>query len=404
MSGPKRFLLATGESHPTHRADVRVLFGESLPALGIETDLVAVRDGDARPWGGGRAMLRAPSRVADLLQQLSLFRLCLGGYDGLIVRDKPVLALIGYLAARLARIPFCYWMSFPLPAAFLALARTGDGSVGRARRAWLWLRGTAGRLILERFLIHRVDWLFVQSDVMARELRDVGLAHERVSAVPMGVDPDALPPPADALPPALRGCRLGVYLGTLDRVRRPELMVDAAVKVGAVHPDFKLLVIGDADDPGSRGWLARYAESIGASDRVHFTGRVPFAEGIALARHAVLGLSPFPRGPLLDSASPTKAIEYLACGIPVVCNDQPDQKAVVERSGGGVIVPMTSDGFADGMLGLLADADAVVRARRPGASGSGGIVPTRCSGARRRRTAHDHRRHPAGTRTALGQR
>jgi glycosyltransferase involved in cell wall biosynthesis len=366
MPARRRFLLSTAEAHPTHRADVRVLFGEALPALGVRTDLVALQEGDARPWGGGEALLRPPSRLADLRQQLSLFGLCRRGYDGLIVRDKPVLGLIGWLAARLARIPFCYWMSFPLPAAFLEIARTDDRSVGRARRAWLWLRGSLGNAILYRFLVHRADWLFVQSDVMARELRDAGLRHDRVDAVPMGVAADALPAPAPVLPAGLEGRRLAVYLGTLDRARRPELLVDAAMEVARRVPGFTLVVIGEAEDPDARGWLRRYAESVGALGCVHFTGRVPFEQGIAIARHAEVGLSPFPRGPLLDSASPTKAIEYLACGIPVVCNDQPDQREVVERSGGGLIVPLDAAGFADGIVRLLADpADA----RRRGEAG-----------------------------------
>jgi hypothetical protein len=40
-----RVLYATAESHPTYRPDVRVLFGESLPAAGIDVDLMAVVEG-----------------------------------------------------------------------------------------------------------------------------------------------------------------------------------------------------------------------------------------------------------------------------------------------------------------------------------------------------------------------
>lgn len=366
MPGARRFLYATAESHPTHRADVRVLFGEALPALGVRTDLVALAAGEPRDWPGGRAFLAAPHALADLFQQLSLLYRCFGGYDGLIVRDKPVLALFGWLAARLARIPFVYWMSFPLPAAFLQLARQPDGSIGRLRRAWLWLRGTLGHLVLYRFLIHRVDWLFVQSEVMERELRSQGLSHDRVTPVPMGVDLDRLPAPAAELPEALRGRRLAVYLGTLDRARNPEVLVDAAMIVARRYPDFRLIVIGEADEPSARGWLRTYAERVGAGEWTWFTGRVPFDDGVALARHAEVGLSPFPRGELLESASPTKAVEYLACMIPVVCNDQPDQARLIEQSGGGLIVPLDAAGFAAGIEALLSDPEAARQRARAG--------------------------------------
>ena len=41
-SSPLRVLLATAESHPTHRPDVAVLFGRMLPALGVQVDLLAL--------------------------------------------------------------------------------------------------------------------------------------------------------------------------------------------------------------------------------------------------------------------------------------------------------------------------------------------------------------------------
>jgi glycosyltransferase involved in cell wall biosynthesis len=360
LSRRPRFLLATAEAHPTHRSDVRVLFGKSLPECGIDVDLLAVIEGDAPApaWPAGRGIhLRARSRpafiLADLWQQLSLFWLCLRGYDGLVVRDKPILGLIGYLAARLAGIPYCYWMSFPLPEAYLGLSRRSDGGIGRLRRAHLWLRGTLGGLIVHRILMRRADWLFVQSVVMERELRAKGLDHDRVTPVPMGVDVDAMPPACEDLPEALKGRRLGVYLGTLDRSRRPELLVETALQVAKRQPDFTLMVIGEADEPSDRGWLRRHAEAAGALPWMHFTGQVPYATGIGLARRAEVGLSPFLRSELLESASPTKAVEYLACGLPVVCNDQPDQEWVVRQSGGGLIAPLSAEGFADAVLRIL---------------------------------------------------
>ncbi|HLS55619.1 MAG TPA: hypothetical protein VK052_06060, partial [Zeimonas sp.] len=93
-----RFLFATAETHPTHRADVRVLFGKYLPTFGVDSDLVAPtpRSADLPAWGGGRLLTvgfeSKPGLIlADLAQQISLFWRCMRGYDGLIVRDKPFL-------------------------------------------------------------------------------------------------------------------------------------------------------------------------------------------------------------------------------------------------------------------------------------------------------------------------
>lgn len=366
-----RILYATAEEHPTHRVDVRVLFGQALPAAGVAVDLVAVESAAAAPdeWPGGRrASLRAGGRLAamlgDLALQCTLPWRVRGGYDALVVRDKPVLGAIGWLAARAARVPFCYWMSYPLPEHYLWLA--GQPGMGRLRRAWLRLRGRAGLACLRRLLVPRSDWLFVQTDAMERVQRaHGGLDHDRVTAVPMGVDVGAIPPPAP-LPEPLRGRRVAVYLGTLDRARRPEILVDAAMIVARHHPDFTMLIIGEADEPSDRGWLRAYAERIGAGDAVHFTGRVPFATGLGMARNAVVGLSPVPRTDLTEVGSPTKAIEYLACGVPVIANDQPDQALVVGQGGGGLIAGLDAESFARAILELLDDPD---RARAYAESG-----------------------------------
>lgn len=359
---PIRILFATAETFPTHRPDVRVLFGETLPAHGVAVDLLAMASPDARPadWQAGRAHLgRASSRLGllagDLWQQISLLWRCGGGYRALVVRDKPVLGVIGFVAARLWRVRYFYWMSYPMPASYLAIARRPAGSIGRLRRAWNLVRGHLGQFILDRILVPRSDWLFVQSDEMLRSLRAHGLSHDRASAVPMGVDVDAIPAPAEHLPEALRGRRLGVYLGTLDRSRDPELLVDSAMRVAARHPDFTLLIVGEAEEPSDRGWLADYAKRAGSGQSVQFTGWVPYSDGLALARHALFGVSPIPRTPLTEVGSPTKAVEYIACGLPVVANDQPDQAHVVRESGGGVLVPLDADGLARGMNEILDD-------------------------------------------------
>ena len=396
MLSPLRVLLATAESHPTHRPDVAVLFGRMLPALGVQVDLLALGstepavdraspgasvDSDApSTWTAGRAHLRrvrgsVPAPVRDFLQQWQLFALCRQECDLLIVRDKPVLGVIGWLAARMAGVPFCYWMSYPLPEHYLWLAARRDAPVSRVRRLWLRCRGALGQQILARVLVPRADWLFVQSQAMLDGLRAGPLQHDRVSAVPMGVDLTHLPEPATILPEGLRDdlpvasgqanhpAPWAVYLGTLDRARGLEMLIDATLAVARRRPDFRLLVIGEADEPADVGALREAAERAGALPWMYFTGRLPPQQALALARRAQIGVSPVPRTPLTEVGSPTKAVEYIACGLAVVCNDQPDQAQVVRASGGGRVVAFAAQAFAEAILELL-DADPLERAQQ----------------------------------------
>ena len=68
---------------------------------------------------------------------------------------------------------------------------------------------------------------------------------------------------------------------------------------------------------------------------------------------AEIGLSPFPRGFLLDMASPTKAVEYMAFGLPVVANNNPDQARVIQESDAGICVELTPKSFAKSVIYLL---------------------------------------------------
>jgi glycosyltransferase involved in cell wall biosynthesis len=220
------------------------------------------------------------------------------------------------------------------------------------------------------------DHVFVQSPAMLEHLRGKGLRHQRVTPVPMGVDMDAIPAGVEAGSPAPGASPSAVYLGTLNRLRRRELeaMVDAARQVAEKVPGFVLLIVGESEAQNELGMLERYAEENGAAHCTRFFGWQPHEEGLAIASRASVGLSPIPRSELFDMGSPTKAIEYMALGLPVVCNNQPDQEQVVRESGGGYSVEMSASAFADAILRLLRNPD---EARAMGKAGKAWVAEHR---------------------------
>jgi glycosyltransferase involved in cell wall biosynthesis len=91
------------------------------------------------------------------------------------------------------------------------------------------------------------------------------------------------------------------------------------------------------------------------ADRLIFTGHLPLARALSYVRRADVCLSPCPAHPLLVVGTPTKLVEYLAMGRPVVANDHPDQREVLEASGAGVITDLSPEGFAEAIAILLSD-------------------------------------------------
>jgi len=64
-------------------------------------------------------------------------------------------------------------------------------------------------------------------------------------------------------------------------------------------------------------------------------------------------VSPFFPTPILDSTSPTKLVEYMALGIPVLANDHPEQRQILHESRAGVCVPWGARFFARGAEWLI---------------------------------------------------
>src|SRR5690606_21972244 len=146
-----------------------------------------------------------------------------------------------------------------------------------------------------------------------------------------------------------------VYLGTLKRIRRLDFMIRSFAAVVKKQPDAKLLVIGKGDQDSDLQWLKEIAEQEEISSSVIFTGHVDMEDGWEFIRRADVCLSPYYPMPILLSTSPTKLVEYMAMGKPVVANDHPEQSLVIRESGAGLCTQWDEQKFASAILAVLAD-------------------------------------------------
>jgi glycosyltransferase involved in cell wall biosynthesis len=370
-----RLLYLTRENHPSTRPDLAVLFGRELHKQGIETHLVANGDPACR-WPAGPATIEPAAGGASRL--LSAFRtlfrlgsLAKGPVDAIQTRDRFFGALWALLVARRSGKPFFYWMSLPFPEAWLQIGRdagpTRKGVRGWAYRLRWWLRGAFAHLVLYRWVLPRADHVFAQSSAMADALERHGVERSRLTPVPMGVDMAEMSKVA-ASPddPRVAGRRYVVYLGALERARQPELLIDAFAIVHRADPEIRLVLAGDSQDPADRSWLEGLIRAQGLESHVVITGWLPPQQARAYVRGGLVAWATCPRGVVYDMASPTKVAEYLALGVPVIANDQPDQVFVLQQTRGGLCVPFTAEAFADATLQLLDDPD---RARAMGQEG-----------------------------------
>jgi len=388
---PFRLLVLSSDTFPPERVDVSVLFGEELSSRGHTIDWILQSGTEcSQPyvaeWGSGHVWVaradrgdslwrRVRKHFASILHDARVFGLLRrGAYDAVEVKDKFVSALFTVLAARLYRKRFIYWLSYPFPEEYLLRARDGT-----ARYPLLYrIRGKFSGLLLYRVLLPAADHVFVQSEQMRRNVASHGIPLEKMTAVPMGFSAPQFQPAGAtrSVIPAGEPCFL--YLGSLAKSRRVDFLLRVLSRVRRKKPDVKLYLVGCADDPRDEQELVSEARALGVLDAVVFTGHLPRAEALRYVQDADVCVSPLYPTPVFEAASPTKLIEYMAVGKPVVANTQPEQELLIREGRCGHCVSYDEDAFAEAILNLL---QAPELAREMGARGRRYALKHRAYGA-----------------------
>lgn len=364
MSIIKRILYLTAEGWPTHRADLAILCGKYLPRFGLSFSLLTERtDGGQMVWMGGEDLTFSASNRKSLFYIIKMLKLLIGliriknvDYDAIQVRDMPVVAFIALIIAKLKRVPFFYWMSFPQSEGQIIRAKSRGPKAGM--RFWFPLiQGTIGKFLLYKVVFLYADHIFVQSDRMLDDVASLGVPRQRLTSVPMGVDTESTADTSThkSQDARLLGKRVLVYLGTMDPVRQIDILFTMLKHVLEDYPDALLLLVGDTEDTGHREWLKKKAIQQNVEHAIIWTGWLSMEDAWAYVRASEIGLSPCPRGFLFDCASPTKAVEYMAIGLPVVGNDNPDQALVIRESGAGICVKLNEQELASAVCDLFKD-------------------------------------------------
>jgi glycosyltransferase involved in cell wall biosynthesis len=247
-------------------------------------------------------------------------------------------------------------MSYPQSEGQIHRAQSRGVSAG-LRYFFPLILGHIGKFLLYRIVMPRADHNFVQSDKMREDLVKIGLPFEKMTPVPMAVDLDSAK--IEEIHPIdddrLKGKRVVIYMGCLDLTRKIEVLFEMIALARKTVPNVLLVIVGSTEDKIHLNWLEKEAERIGVTDSIIWTGWLPMSQAWRYARASEVGLSPIPRGFLLDMGIPTKTLEYMALNIPVLCNDNPDQEKVTQESGAGICVSLTGEKFAEALLTLLQD-------------------------------------------------
>lgn len=234
-----------------------------------------------------------------------------------------------------------------------ALVRLPSGP-GDAARVWDVHEDTAAALSLKSWLPERARPLTARGVIglerWAEDRVHLLLAEDGYRdrfRLEHPVVPNSTPVPATV--PAPDQPR-AVYVGHVTRARGGLDLAATAEALRRKGSGVTVEVVGHADADSSDA--LRAAEAAGC---LRWHGFLPNAEALALVSGSTAGLSLLHDEPNYRHSRPTKVIEYMAQGVPVVTTPTPPALALVEGASCGLVVP-----FGD----PEAAAEAVVRLER----------------------------------------
>jgi glycosyltransferase involved in cell wall biosynthesis len=140
-----------------------------------------------------------------------------------------------------------------------------------------------------------------------------------------------------------------LFMGRLNPIKGPDLLLEAAIKIAAQTATFQLLFVGP--DGGMLSQLVQAAERSGMSGRVHFLGHLSGVDKAAAYRSASLLVVPS-----RQEAMSIVAIEAGICRTPVLLTDQCGFGSIREVDP-RLEVPATVDALANGLTEILFNID-----------------------------------------------
>lgn len=347
-------------------------FVEALDRNGHQVAVVAGRRGymdraiigrDGPPWrlisrvrmGGVRvlrpAALETRNRgfLARLLEYLSfsvtsLGGLILSGRADVIFGSSPPLFLMptGWVWARLTGAKFVLEVRdlWPESAEALGVVRS---------RPLLWLTGK-----LALFLYRHSDGIVALTKGIAAEVGE-----KIAKPPPILVSRYALRPAAESTVARTRAdvrreqgwediC-VAIYTGTLGHANNVATLVEAAHALRN-RSAFRLVIIGDGVN---RRQLESKAEEL-ALQNVEFLAPVAQQNVVQYMAGADIGLVSLKKHPLFDGAVPTKMLEYMSVGLPVVAPNLKEIAEIVDGNGCGLLYdPLSVDDLTHALATLL---------------------------------------------------
>jgi glycosyltransferase involved in cell wall biosynthesis len=199
----------------------------------------------------------------------------------------------------------------------------------------------------EQVCYSSADMICVTTEELGQDIMRTykNIDKRKITVIPNGVDTNFFHPTD-----VLKKNQI-VYAGNIGHAQDLEDVILSMRKVNEQF-DLKFLIVGSGD---IKGHLEKVTRENGLTDYVEFPGLLPREEIPKILSESLIGVAPLKKLKTLEYAVPTKAYEYMACGIPFIGCGEGEIRKLAERSGGGIIAENNPEAIANSILSILKD-------------------------------------------------
>ncbi|MGE5194331.1 MAG: glycosyltransferase family 4 protein [Deltaproteobacteria bacterium] len=248
-----------------------------------------------------------------------------------VIATSPQLlvGICGWWVSRIKNVPFVLEVRDLWPESLAAVG------VGSSRS--LLHRGL-GRLA--GFLYRTCQRLVVVTPAFKDHIvREWGVPGEKISVVPNGVETELFSPAAagEAVrnDHGLQGRFVVSYIGTLGMAHDLGTVLDAAVCCAESMPEVVFLLVGEGADKQRVMSLARERQL----KNVQFLPQQPREKVPGLVAASDVCLVTLRRSDVFKTVIPTKMLEFMSCGRPVVLAVEGQARDLLGEAGAGICIP-----------------------------------------------------------------
>jgi colanic acid biosynthesis glycosyl transferase WcaI len=251
-------------------------------------------------------------------------------HPDVIIASTPQLfvGLSGWWLGRMRKAPFILEVRDLWPDSITASGMGREGSMPIRG-----LRAVAG------FLYRSCQHIVVVTPAFREDLVSMwAMPSEKISIVENGVETDLFTPDGggDAAKSALglQGRFVVSYIGTLGLAHGLSTVLQGAAQLQATLPEIVFLFVGEGADKERLVSLARD----GGLSNVLFLPQQPRKKIPSIIRASDLCLVPLRKADVFKTVIPTKMLEFMACGRPVILGVDGQARKVLEEAQAGVFV------------------------------------------------------------------